>query len=110
MVLPGISEEPPKYLYDRSSSALKLYKREEQLGKGSFARVYLLKERIGEGKFAVKTFCKELFKEGFAETVKREMSLHQRLAHKNIIKFYNSFETDKFIFMGGGLYQAGDCD
>ena len=99
MVLLGISEEPPRYLYDRSSSFTKLYKREEQLGKGSFARVYLLKERIGEGKFAVKTFCKELFKEGFMETVKREMSLHQRLAHKNIIKFHNSFETDKFLFM-----------
>ena len=41
---------------------------------------------------AVKTFCKELFKEGFIETVKREMSLHQRLGNKNIIKFYNIFE------------------
>ena len=61
-MLLGISEEPPKYLYDRSSSVTKLYKREEQLWKGSFARVYLLKERIGEGKFAVKTFCKEFLR------------------------------------------------
>ena len=49
------------------------------------------------------------------ETVKREMSLHQRLAHKNIIKFHNSFETDKFTFrvledIEGGFHQDGDCD
>ena len=114
MVLPGTitSEEPPVFLYDRSSTATKVYKRGELLGKGAFARVYLLQERINGQKFAVKAFCRELFpsnkRQNFIEEVEREMNLHQRLsAHKNIIKF---LQDPQFRLDGAGVGPAEDTE
>ena len=98
--------EPPAFLYDRSRTPSKIYRREELLGKGSFARVYLVSSRISDDKLAVKTIYRDLFttnkKRNLMKKVEGEIEVHRRLSelgHKNIIKFYNSFETPNHVFI-----------
>ena len=66
------------------SSPSEIYRREELLGKGSFARVYLVTARNSGEKFAVKTIQRELFassrRKNFMEKVQLEIRIHERLS------------------------------
>ena len=75
------------------------------LGKGGFAKVYSVTERSTGVYFADKVINKEIFiskKRGKArakQKVEREIRIHKKMSHVNIIKFYHFFEDANFVHM-----------
>ncbi|KAG4090790.1 Pkinase-domain-containing protein [Neocallimastix lanati (nom. inval.)] len=79
------------------------------LGSGSFAVVKLAQrndESSGQ-KYAMKIIDKKLIK-GHEKLILREISILRKLDHKNIIKLYDVFETDKHIILQTEFAQGGE--
>jgi serine/threonine protein kinase len=71
------------------------------LGNGAFGEVYLAKNKC-DGKFyAIKHMDKsKIVSQGAKlENIIREINIHRRLVHENIIKMYSSFEDPKSYYI-----------
>jgi serine/threonine protein kinase len=70
------------------------------LGKGSYGEVELAKHRRTGKKLAVKKIDKmSLANKKIKATLLREVEIHKKLKHHNIIRLFTSLEDDKFIYL-----------
>ena len=88
-------------LIDKSQTPHRTFDRGELLGTGGFAKVFKVVERTSGESFADKVINKEIFvKRANARLkVEREIELHRKMDHVNIIKFYEFFEDTNFVHM-----------
>jgi serine/threonine protein kinase len=70
------------------------------LGKGSFGEVELAKHKKTGTKLAVKKIDKQsLANKKIRATLMREVEIHKKLKHENIIRLFGSVEDDKYIYL-----------
>ena len=70
------------------------------LGKGSYGEVELAKHKRTGKKLAVKKIDKlSLANKKIKATLLREVEIHKKLKHQNIIRLYTSLEDDKYIYL-----------
>lgn len=80
---------------------VKIGRRTHVLGAGAFGDVYLLKNKL-DGKFyAVKEMQKEKILDAGAklDIVKREIDIHRRLVHENIVRLYSYHEDEEMYYL-----------
>jgi serine/threonine protein kinase len=84
------------------------------LGKGKFGRVYLAREKRSEQQaiVALKMVRKKyVIKSKFENQICREILIHQKLKHRNVLRCYGYFDNEKTIYIileyapNGNLYQ-----
>uniref|UniRef100_A0A0N5ATB4 Serine/threonine-protein kinase PLK n=1 Tax=Syphacia muris TaxID=451379 RepID=A0A0N5ATB4_9BILA len=71
------------------------------LGKGGFARCYAAVNWAGSNKeVALKVISKaRLTKQSHLEKMRKEIAIHEKLSHPNIVKLYNYFEDVTNVYM-----------
>ena len=84
-----------------------------QLGEGLFGRVYLARTKKEMKVVALKVLYKNtLEKENVVEQLRREVEIHTRLRHQNIVRMYSYFHDKDRVFLvmeycpGGTLFDA----
>lgn len=91
-----------KKIFDEytNDSVMKKYQYDEGeiIGKGKFSSVYKVKERISDKEYALKIINKKTLLEEEKQILINEASIMQVLNHCNIIKLYQSIETNEFYF------------
>lgn len=75
------------------------YKKESLLGEGGFATCYLIKNLNNNNLYAAKIFKKKSNSSKFINPIKKEIEIHKKLNHSNIVNFINDFDDDKFIYI-----------
>jgi len=97
----SMSVVPSLVLIDKSQVPARIFHRGELLGSGGFAKVYKVTERASGQTFADKVINKEIFvrRTNARDKVEREILLHRRMNHSNIIKFYDFFEDTNFVHL-----------
>ena len=82
-------------------------KSNHKLGQGSFSEVTLVAHRLNLKKLYA---MKEIQKKNTYETkqIKKEINLHKKLDHKNIIKFIDYLETQKKVYIFLEYASKGD--
>ncbi|XP_074640436.1 serine/threonine-protein kinase PLK1-like isoform X2 [Tubulanus polymorphus] len=90
--------ENPHYYMELSTRTI--YTRGKLLGKGGFANCYELTDlntkRVYAGKIVPKT---RISKPHQREKITREIDLHRKLKHKNIVEFHKYFEDDDNVII-----------
>jgi len=86
----------------KDSKNSKIYKRENMLGKGGFARVFQVVEVNGSKKIeslADKIISKSMLRRCSKNQskVEKEIEIHSILSHVNLVQVINSFEDEDFI-------------
>ena len=86
---------------DTSRVPPRIFDRGDLLGTGGFAKVYRVVERNTSAHYADKVINKDIFKKrpNSREKVDREIQLHRKMVHKNIVKFYEFFEDTNFVHL-----------
>ncbi|CAI5738574.1 unnamed protein product [Hyaloperonospora brassicae] len=70
------------------------------LGQGKFGNVYLAKEKCSNATVALKVlFRSQLTRDGGPSNLKREVEVHVRLSHPNILRMYGYFYDDSCVYM-----------
>ena len=89
------------YFYFEDRPRKKVYMKENLLGMGGFARVYKVTELETSKKisFADKVISKAIFKKrtNAKEKVQKEIEIHKKMSHCNIVKIFHSFEDPHFV-------------
>jgi serine/threonine protein kinase len=95
--LKEIKSDP--YFKFENFEKVKMGKKMQVLGAGAFGDVYLVKNKLDGKFFAVKQMYKKRILETGAklDIVRREIDIHSRLIHPNIIKLY-SYHEDELAF------------
>ena len=82
------------------------------LGSGSYGKVFLAENRKDRSmKIAIKVIKKSHLHEDDLENLKMEVSIMQQVDHPNIVKYYETYDDFKFIYLcmefctGGELIQ-----
>ena len=86
--------------------------RKKSLGSGAFGDVFLAKNKIDGKLFAIKIMEKNKIEESGAslDIIYREISIHRRINHENIVKLFGHFEEKQFFYLimeyinGGSLF------
>jgi len=110
----------PKYYYEEECHKVQIIEKETKLddfligkylGSGKFGVINMVKHRATGCIFALKTLWKhKLRKYNQEPQVKREIGIHLRLLHRNILRMYTWFEDEQRVFLvleyapGGELY------
>lgn len=86
------------------------YRIGKMLGKGAFGRVNLAIHKLCEQLVAVKSINKQFLTEDESskKKVMQEVLILQKTRHKNIVKLFDSFETNKHIVFVMELCAGGD--
>ena len=85
------------------------FKLGRMLGKGAFGKVHLGMHKVARKLIAVKTITKEFLNdEKQRRKLMKEVTILKRLRHKNVVKLYETFESDKFLFFAMELCAGGD--
>ena len=72
----------------------------ETIGEGAFAKVKLAKHIFTGEKVAIKILNKEIIsKNSDIKKIKKEITILQKLKHKNIIQLYEIMETNKSLYI-----------
>jgi len=80
----------------------------ETLGHGTFGIVKMGLSKTTGQKFAVKVLEKEMIREVSAlEILGREVSIHSKLDHPNIVKLFDSIETETHMYLVLELLSGG---
>lgn len=88
----------PEYIVDPGTKTT--YLKGKFLGKGGFARVHELTDLTTNQVYAGKIIPKSrLTKPHQKEKILREIDLHRKLQHKNIVRFHHFFEDDDNVYI-----------
>lgn len=86
--------------------------KKKTLGKGSFGRVFLaINSENKDVKMAIKTICKKELDDKMIAKIKTEVKVVQKLDHPNIVKYLETFENEKYLYLvmehceGGELFE-----
>ena len=80
-----------------------------KLGKGSYGEVELVQHKTTGQKLAVKKIDKQsLSNKKIKATLMREVDIHRKLYHENIIRLYCSLEDEAYIYLVLELAQKGN--
>jgi aurora kinase A len=97
----------------RTSWTLEDFEISRPLGKGLFGSVYLARTKVEHCTLALKVcYKKVLEKENVVHQLRREVEIHTRLRHPNIIRLYGYFHDETRVYLvleyapGGSLFQA----
>ena len=72
----------------------------DELGSGGFGKVFKVRYKLNNCIYALKRLQKKYEKEKVKEIYnRREIELLSQLKHPNIIKFYDTFEDEKYIYL-----------
>lgn len=70
------------------------------MGKGSYGQVHLARHKPSGIKVAVKKLDKRMIKTPkMRDTLKREVEIHKKLKHPNIVRMYASLEDSDYIYL-----------
>lgn len=102
------------YFDFKNFEKVKIGKKHNILGAGAFGEVYLVKNKIDGKFFAVKQMDKLKILDTGAkfDVVRREIDIHMRLVHPNIIRLYDYHEDQSSFYLildyanSGTLFQA----
>ncbi|CDW86401.1 protein kinase domain containing protein [Stylonychia lemnae] len=100
-VVDGInSQEEQEFINIKMSDIEFIKQGNYQLGKGSYGEVQLAQHKKSGKKLAIKKINKQsLANKKIKATLMREVEIHKKLQHENIIRLYTSVEDDKFIYL-----------
>ncbi|KAB5527267.1 hypothetical protein DKX38_021114 [Salix brachista] len=79
-----------------------------RIGRGSFAVVWRSRHRFSGLQVAVKEIDKKLLSPKVSENLLKEISILSTINHPNIIRFYESIETEDRIFLVLEYCEGGD--
>uniref|UniRef100_A0A7S3UZZ3 Aurora kinase n=1 Tax=Aplanochytrium stocchinoi TaxID=215587 RepID=A0A7S3UZZ3_9STRA len=98
---------------NRKKFSLKDFEIGRPLGKGKFGNVYLARTTKEKKLVAVKVlFKKDIESHNLMEQLKREIEIHHRLRHKNVVRLHCYFHDPKRVYLvleyvsGGELFSA----
>ena len=78
------------------------------IGKGGFGRVYKVRHKLSNQYRAMKTIkCKSSSKDAL-QMIQKEINILKSLDHPNIIKVYEFFKTDRYIYIINELCTGGE--
>lgn len=89
-------------LYDfKNFDFVKVGKKQQVLGCGAFGDVYLAKNKVDNKYYAIKQMNKNKITEHGAklDIVVREINVHRRLIHDNIVRMYSSYEDKESFYI-----------
>lgn len=80
---------------------LMIGKKKQILGTGAFGEVFLAKNKINGALYAIKHMHKKKIMDNGAslDIVLREIEIHKRLIHPNIIRMYSNFEDKDSYYL-----------
>jgi len=92
---------PSLVLVDNSQRPPRVFERGDVLGAGGFAKVYSVTERSTGIRYADKVINTDILKKrrNAREKVEREIIIHEKMSHVNIVKFHHYFEDCTFIHL-----------
>ena len=86
-----------------------LYNIKNVLGSGSFGKVFLAENKADTShKVAVKVISKSKLTPDEIESLHFEVAVLQKVDHPNIVKYYETYEDDKFIYLVMELCPGGE--
>ena len=78
------------------------------IGKGGFGRVYKVHHKLSNQYRAMKIIqCKSL-SENHSSTINKEINILKNLDHPNIIKVYEFFQSEKYVYIINELCTGGE--
>ncbi|KAG6611266.1 AUR protein kinase [Phytophthora cinnamomi] len=102
----GQQQQPPK------AWSLDDFEIGRELGTGKFGQVYLAREKNSRMVVALKVLVKEQLKAaGVAHQLRKEVEIHSRIRHENILPLYATFQDSTRVYLvlkyagGGDLYK-----
>lgn len=94
--------EPPE-------TTTKFYKIGRMLGKGAFGKVNLGMHKLARKLVAIKSMNKQyLNNESSNKKVRQEVSIIKRTRHPNVVKLYETFESNKYVLFSMEMWAGGD--
>jgi serine/threonine protein kinase len=86
--------------------------KKKTIGSGAFGDVYLATNKLDNKLYAIKVMEKSKIIENGAtlDIIQREIAIHRRINHPNIVKVYSHLENENFFYLimeyvnGGSLY------
>jgi serine/threonine protein kinase len=82
------------------------------LGRGKFGQVYMAREKHSKQIIALKVLVKEQLRaNGVAHQLRKEVEIHSRIRHQNILPLYATFQDETRVYLvlkhagGGDLYK-----
>ena len=86
-----------------------LYNIKNVLGSGSFGKVFLAENKADNShKVAIKVISKSKLTPDEVESLHFEVAILQQVDHPNIVKYYETYEDDKFVYLVMELCPGGE--
>ena len=91
----------PLVMIDSTSDPPRTFHRGDLLGTGGFAKVFQVTEKCTRDQFAVKVISKAMFskRSSAKHKVEREITIHRKMKHVNIVVFHTFFEDTNFVHL-----------
>lgn len=91
------------------ATTIDLYKIGKCIGRGAFGKVNLAVQKLTQTLVAVKSINKQyLNDESSRRKVMQEVYILKKIRHCNVVQFFETFETDKYILLVMELCGGGD--
>ena len=105
-MLEELSIKNPTFINHKKSNLEDFYEIESEIGSGRYSRCFRVKNKETGNLFA----CKEIEKGNLTdyETLMSEIEILLKLDHPNIIKLYDIFENEKYIYLIMELCTGGE--
>ena len=95
----------------KNTNVFDLYEKEQFLGEGAFGSVYKVKRKVSTSREIVRAL-KEISKEAIGsneeEDLRNEIEVLKSLDHPNIMKIFEFFEDEKYIYLIAEFCGGGD--
>lgn len=95
-----------KFINKVKGNLLDFYKVKEELGSGSYGKVYQVTNKVTHEVRAVKQLPKNKIRD--YEKFKLEMNIMAKTDHPNIIKLYEVFEDNRYVYLVMELCKGGE--
>ena len=91
----------PLVLTDFTRSPPRTFQRGNLLGTGGFAKVFQIQDESSRENYADKVISKAMFvrKKSTKQKVEREIYLHRKMKHENVITFHGFFEDINYVHL-----------